>query len=114
MAEDKTTTTAPTPAPAPAWPIKGATIRLAHNLRLKEEGKDAPYYEPPTENGRVRLGMEMIIFLPSKAVQRIGFTPYKLEKKQKEGAAEGVMEDVPVDATRDLMAHYQGIYKRIE
>lgn len=113
MADEEAKTTTAPEAPKP-WPMKTATIKLAHNLRLKKEGEEPPYHKPPTENGRVRLSMESIIFLPSLAVQKIGFTPYKLEKKQKEGAGEGVMEDIPVDATREIMAHYQGIYKRID
>lgn len=90
-----------------------ATVKLAKNQRAKKEGEEPPFHTPPTESGRIKIGMETTIFLPSREVQEIGFTPYKLEKRLKEGS-ETEFVDVPVDATQELLAHYSGIYKRIK
>src|SRR5690349_20982841 len=86
------------------WPMNTATVKLARNLRApKEEGEsEPPYHVPPTEGGSIKIGMECTIFLPSRAVQEIGFTPFKL------------VDGEAVDATRELLAHYSGIYKKIQ
>jgi len=99
---------------APAkWPMDTATVKLAKNKRvIVKDGEQQPFHKPPTENGRIKIGMETTIYLPSRGVQEIGFTPYKLERRLKEGS-ETEYEEVPVDATAELLAHYNGIYKRI-
>jgi hypothetical protein len=96
------------------WPMDTATVKLAKDKRAQvAEGEQQPFHKPPTENGSIKIGMETTIFLPSLGVQEIGFTPYKLERRLKEGS-KTEYEDVPVDATAELLAHYNGIYKRIQ
>lgn len=96
------------------WPMDTASVKLARNQRAKvKEGEMFPYHQPPTENGRIKIGMETTIYLPSRSIQEIGFTPYKLLRRLKEGS-ETEFEEAPVDATDELLAHYNGIYKRIQ
>jgi len=96
------------------WPMKTATVKLARNPRAKvPEGEEQPYHKPPTENGSIRIGMDVEIFLPSRAVQQIGFTPYKLVP-QVISDTSNETDLVPVDATVELMRHYAGIYKYLK
>lgn len=72
------------------WPIEGKTVALAKG------------YDPPTVNGEVNVGMDHTIHLPSEEAQRAGFTPYKLND-----------DNQPVDATRELLLQFPGIYKQV-
>lgn len=84
------------------WPTKGSTVKLARNPSVPK-GKDgqSPFHTPPTVDGKIKIGMDVMIFMPSLEAQKAGFTPYK----EVDGKA--------VDATQELLAHYMGIYKRV-
>lgn len=84
------------------WPIEGSTVRLVRITRgpLPPVGQ-RPFHTPPTVDGKIVIGMEAEIFVPGLDQQKAGFTPYKL------------VDGKAVDATRELLAHYTGIYKRV-
>lgn len=84
---------------AQAWPMEGATIKLAHDMLVAPvKEAERPWKIPPTVAGEVNIGMGLTIFLPSIEAQKAGFTPYKL------------VDEKPVDATADLLRVFQGIY----
>ncbi len=72
------------------WPLEGATVALAKGKR------------PPTVDGHINIGMDHTIYVPSEEAQRAGFTPYK-----KVGGE-------AVDATRELLHQYPGVYKPVK
>jgi len=97
------------------WPLDTKTVRLARNKRIQiKEDEEVPFHEPPTVSAGIKIGMETKIYVPDLEEQQTGFTPFKFVKREIEGSDPPRFEDVAVDATKELMAHYHGIYKRIK
>jgi len=86
-----------------AWPVEGQTVRLAHDqLAAPGEGGERLHKRPPTVDGEVNVGMDHVIHLPGLEQQKAGFTPYMTGGDGK-----------PVDATRELLLQFPGIYKPV-
>lgn len=85
------------------WPIEGRTVRLAHDHLAEPVDGKLPFKKPPTVSGEVNVGMDHTIYLPSLEQQVEGFTPYMIVRDG----------DDPVDATRELLRQFPGIYKAI-
>lgn len=71
------------------WPMEGATVALANGKK------------PVTVDGRINIGMDHSIHVPSEEDQRAGFTPYMMRGSKH------------VDATRELLHQFPGIYKPV-
>lgn len=85
--------------PKPTWPVEGRTVRLARDMLVIPVGEaERPWKVPPTISGHINIGMGLVVFVPDLDTQKAGFTPYKFE------------DGDPIDATRELLEVFRGIY----